>query len=198
MNTNLTKQQAWNRAAKDGAVLASITIGASVISIVIDKITAGSTSTITAALMMAASMLLWVAKTGGSYLLLKRQLAAFGNAAGNPGKLFGYGVKVTLFSSILCSAFVAVNLLYISADTMSAAWDTVMKMYSGQMDSNSIEMLESIKEYMPVYSTVGQFIWMYLIGIIFSAIISSSGRRNMPFTPEQEDRRENGNVSDIQ
>lgn len=175
-----TKQQIWNSAAKDGAILACITIGAGLINILMNKITGNSTSPGTTMIAATVSMLLWIIKTVGSFLLLKRQVTVFSNANGDPGKRFGYGVKVALFSSILCAVFVAVDLLYISADTLSGTWDMVMQMYSGQLDSNSTRMLENIKEYIPVYSTIGQFIWMFIIGIVFSAIISSM-RKSTPF-----------------
>ena len=88
---------------------------------------------------------------------------------------------MTLLSSILCAVFVAVNLLYISPDSTAATWDAVMQLYKGQLDSNSIEMLEAMKGYIPLYSTIGQFIWIFLLGIIYSGIISSMQRNNTPF-----------------
>ncbi len=177
-----TNQQIWNSAAKDGAVLACITIGAGVINILISKMAGnGASSTAFSMAAMAISAILWLAKTVGSFLLLKKQIENFGTACGNPGKRFGYGVKVTLLSSILCAVFVAVNLLYISPDSTAATWDAVMQLYKGQLDSNSIEMLEAMKGYIPLYSTIGQFIWIFLLGIIYSGIISSMQRNNTPF-----------------
>lgn len=178
MSTEITKSQQWSLAAKDGAILASISIGANIITLLSGKIAEPSVMLSLAMTILTFAVL--VAKIAGSYLLLKKQLTAFGSQTGLG--MFGYGLKVTLFSSILCAAFTAINLLYLSADSISQAMDSVMQMYSNMLDSNSLEMLDRLEEYMPLYSTISQFIWCYLLGIVFSRIIDGSRKdRSNPF-----------------
>lgn len=181
MKTITSKQQVWNSAAKDGAILACITIAASAINIVMSKATGTNPSSGGTMLVMAVSSLVWIAKTVGSFLLLRKQIFDFGKAYGNPSKCFGYGIKVTLLSSFLCAVFVAVNLLYISPDSLSETWDLMMQLYDGKLDSNSMEMLEGMRDYLPAYSAIGQFAWIFILGIIYSAVISSMRKNSAPF-----------------
>lgn len=182
MNMDLTKQQVWNSAAKDGAVLASITIGAGLINLLTGKIFQDGAVVVT----MVISMAVWAARLIGSYTVLRNRIRRFGQKSAQPERSFGYGVKVTLLSSILCAAFVAIDLLYLSSGTLSSTWDQMMQLYGSKMDSNSMKMLESMKEYLPLYSTISQFVWMFLIGIIFSATISSAEKKAALFRKTED------------
>lgn len=187
MSTEITKAQQWSLAAKEGAILASISIGANIITLLAGKIS--EPSVFLSLVMTIVTFAVLVAKIAGSYLLLKKQMTRFGSETGLG--MFGYGLKVTLFSSILCAAFTAINLLYLSADTVSQAMDSVMQMYSSMLDSNSMEMLDRLEEYMPLYSTVSQFIWCYIVGIVFSRIIDGTQRaKSNPFGNSSTDNNQ--------
>lgn len=168
MGTNTSeRQQVWSRAARDGAVLGAVSVAAGLLATAVPAVAGAGTAA------SIAGIVIWAAKTAGSYILLKRQMVS-GPADGTP---FRYGLKVVLFSSILYAAYIAADLTFISPDRIKESFDLIYSMYNGLLDSNSMQSLEALEDSIPLYATVSQFIWCYLVGTVFSSIISSGIRR---------------------
>lgn len=183
MTTNTSeRQQIWSRAARDGAVLGAVSVAAGLLATAVPAVAGAG------AVASMAGVIIWAAKTAGSYILLKRQIASR-PVSGSP---FRYGLKVVLFSSILYSAYIAADLTYISPDRIKESFDLIYSMYNGLLDSNSMQSLEAIEDRMPLYATISQFIWCYLFGTVFSSIISSGLRRKESPFGEDSDNGNNG------
>lgn len=181
MNDKTNKGQIWNKASIDGLILSAVAVGANLLMFATGKIPAGS-STATLLLSLAVPVL-WAGKTIGSYYLLKHLISKAMDKSPQIKSAFSYGIKVTLFSSLVCAAYTAFNLLVLAPQSVSQTIETVIQMGQGALDSNSLAMLESFKDYIPLYSTVMMFITSYLVGIIFSAIIQNTiFKKTGPFT----------------
>lgn len=176
MSKELTKQALWNDAAKAGLIFGAITIGY----MVINQFLLGKVSiTIT-----ILSNVLWLAKLVGCiylmrYLFLKltREYSEVTNKVTR-----SYGIKISFLSSLLYSGF---NLLYYSVISPEAVKElfTTMKTNMGSMlDSNSLQVLDSLENSYAQISFFSNFIYCFLFGIILSAILSSSIPRKDPFT----------------
>jgi len=129
------------------------------------------------------SILLWLVKFAGCIWLLRFFLLRFSNS--NPdadnSDVFKFGMLTAFLSALLYSAFNMAYMMFISPDTITEAFDTIMENYSSLLDSNSREEIEAMMPKLPTISFFGNLIYCTLFGIILSAIFSREIPSSNPF-----------------
>ena len=168
----------WVSAARDGLLLALVTIAIQSLSIFIKEMP-GFLGIIT-----------WLVKTGGSIYLLVRFVKTF-MAGRQDASAFGYSIRICLFSSLVIAAFTFVQMQYIQPEVVSTAFDAAIAQMGSQLDSESIDQLNRISDNPGRVMSIATFFWDMLLGLLASAIISSALPRPNPFgktdTPDQQD-----------
>ncbi len=117
------------------------------------------------------SFICWAAKTGFSiwalYFFMKR-FASLGRGE----SVFGYGVMVCLFSSIVCAVFSYAAYRWLFPDTIVEALDAARGILQQQNSPDeAFDALNMIEDNAPQLACASALIWGSLIGIIFSAIL---------------------------
>ena len=169
-------QGKWSSAAKNGLILASITIGVSLISSLLH-----SSSFIVGAL-------LWIVKTGGSIWLLHRIMKEYSalKESITYGESFKYGFAVTLFSSLVISAYLFLSLTVIFPSEMEKLTEVMqmvmqMVMANGNYTAEEESAMERHMGILPQYYVIVTFIKLSILGAIASAVIASFTKRTNPF-----------------
>ena len=167
-----TDSSKWSLAAKDGLILAAVTV-------VVSTLTFLTESTF-------LSSLLWLVKLVGSIWLLRVIMKRYG-AAHPDESTFGYGVIVCVLSALVCAvwSFVEYQFLFPGAveEVFEQTYTSLSQMGSAMPDGFTDMMLKMEDNYAQI-SFITTFIWCSLLGVIFSAILSRSGNKNV-FTPEE-------------
>ena len=169
-------QGKWSSAAKNGLILASITIGVSLISSLLH-----SSSFIVGAL-------LWIVKTAGSIWLLHRIMKEYSalKESISYGESFKYGFAVTLFSSLVISAYLFLSLTVIfpsEMEKMTEVMQMVMQMVmaNGNYTAEEESAMERLMGRFPQYYVIVNIIYLSILGAIASAVIASFTKRTNPF-----------------
>ena len=169
-------QGKWSSAAKNGLILASITIGVSLISSLLH-----SSSFIVGAL-------LWIVKTGGSIWLLHRIMKEYSALKESIpyGESFKYGFAVTLFSSLVISAYLFLSLTVIFPSEMEKLTEVMqmvmqMVMANGNYTAEEESAMERLMGILPQYYVIVNIIYLSILGAIASAVIASFTKRTNPF-----------------
>ena len=169
-------QGKWSSAAKNGLILASITIGVSLISSLLH-----SSSSIVGAL-------LWIVTTGGSIWLLHRIMKEYSalKESISYGESFKYGFAVTLFSSLVISAYLFLSLTVIfpsEMEKMTEVMQMVMQMVmaNGNYTAEEESAMERLMGRFPQYYVIVNIIYLSIVGAIASAVIASFTKRTNPF-----------------
>jgi len=177
------KGNIWSRAAKDGLILAAVTV--------VTTLLGGFCK------IGFLNILLWMAKLAGSIMILRAAMIRFGHDNGNK-PTFGYGFKVCLCSSIVCAAWTFVMYELIFPDVAVQAFDEAIQMIgnSGQMTDELADLFYKLQGNYAKYSSVAIFVWAVLLGLIFSAIISES-TRNKDIFAQDNDNDEGENKTEM-
>ena len=152
----------WSSAIVSGLLLALITIAVMAI-----RYTLAPTGIV--------SILIWLIKIVASIWLLYYLIKEFAK----PADIFTYkdgfiyGSIVCLVSTVVCTLATLI-FMYIFADSINAQMETAMSM----VGSSNPEAVEKLAEWMKsglltVIACVGSFVWLYLFGIIASAILAN-------------------------
>jgi uncharacterized membrane protein len=169
----------WSMAARDGLILAAVTVVVSTLTFLTKNTFLG--------------MLLWLVKLVGSIWLLWVIMKRYGKAHPNEST-FGYGVIVCVLSAIVCSVWAFVEYQFLFPNAVAEAFE---QMYTGfeQMgsmlpDTFTDVMLKMEDNYAQI-NCISSFFWCVLLGLVFSAILSrsTSGNRSV-FTPEEMNRNQ--------
>lgn len=169
-------QGKWSSAAKNGLILASITIGVFLTSSLLH-----SSSFIVVAL-------LWIVKTSGSIWLLHRIMKEYSalKESITYGESFKYGFAVTLFSSLVISAYLFLSLTVIFPSEMEKLTEVMqmvmqMVMANGNYTAEEESAMERLMGILPQYSVIVNIIYLSILGAIASAVIASFTKRTNPF-----------------
>ena len=171
MDGEINKKNLWDCAGKGGLILGGITVGFLLLTYALELLPDNGAGVFIGTLL---NFIIWAAKFAGCiyvlYRLMKKFATDFPTADKAMVRRFGFIVAGT--SALIVSAFTLVYLLYIAPDTFENAIETAMQSYSGMLDSNSMEMLESMSGSMPAITFFSQFIYCTLFGFVASAIIA--------------------------
>lgn len=162
-------QSSWSRAAKDGLILAAVTV-------VITLISGWNKSGVLGAA-------LWIVKFVGSILVLRTAMKAFG--ADNPSTpTLGYGLKVCLCSSLVCAVWAFVMYTFIFPDIASQAFEAVYEGYAQagfSVTDQMTDMMTNLEDHYAQYTCVISFFWDLLLGLIISSILANSTKNDDVF-----------------
>ena len=162
----------WSLAARDGLILAAVTVVVSTLTFLTEN--------------GILSGLLWLVKLVGSIWLLRIIMKRY--ATDHPEEsVFGYGVIVCVLSAIVCAVWAFVEYQFLFPDAVAKAFDQTFASFEeigAALPDNFTDMMLKMEDNYAQISFITTFIWCSLLGVIFSAILSRSGNKNV-FTPEE-------------
>ena len=173
-DTPNTGSSKWSLAARDGLILAAVTV-------VVSTLTFLTKNTF-------LSTLLWLVKLGGSIWLLSVIMKRYGKAHPEEST-FSYGLIVCFLSAMVCAVWTFVEYQFLFPDAVAEAFEQMYTQFEqmGTMvpDTFTDLMLKMEDNYAQV-NCISTFFWCVILGLIFSAIIarSTSGNRSV-FTSEE-------------
>jgi hypothetical protein len=106
----------------------------------------------------------------------------------NKQSTFKYGFLTCCFSAIICAAYTFFMLTVLFPETVTQTFDTMLGMFNGSDEQQNI--LLKIEDNFPQLMFFSSLIWDIIIGLIVSAIISSSISKNKEFFPTTTDVEE--------
>lgn len=163
----------WSQAAKDGLILAAVTV-------VVSTLTFLTKSTF-------LGMLLWAVKLGGSIWLLSVIMKRYGIAHPDQST-FGYGVIVCLLSAIVCSVWAFVTYQFLFPDAVAEAFDQAFSAFDqmGALPEEFTDVMLKMQDNYAQINCITTFFWCTLLGILFSAILSHAGKRSQSIFSDEE------------
>ena len=177
----MKEKSVWDHAGKAGLVLGAIPIVYMMIEQLLLQDGSGQATGLWATFVTIA---LWAAKFVGCILLMRffmRRYAAQKEGATHRDAR-RCGTAIALTSALIYSAFVLAWSKFVDPEMFSRAMDMATEQYAAFMDSNTLSMLEQMKDNMPVIAFFSNFIWCFLYGTVLSAILGSSiGSDETPF-----------------
>ena len=112
------------------------------------------------------------------------------------GVTFRFGVRTALLSALIVATVHALIMIFTPQETMDQTFNALTAQLAGQLDSNSLAMMDSFKENMPTLTFFSELIYCFVFGLILSLIVSKSIPSRNPFdvqeedaTPEEEDEQ---------
>lgn len=161
----------WNRAAIDGLKLAAI----SVAFMLIAQMVKGGLSVVLTLLKLGATIgfLWWVMKKYSQDNAAIQGITPY-------GEVFKYGIITSFLSSIVLAVFLYINMVWINPDAIEAALDAYQSQMRSFNDEAAEAMLESIFNNIEIISCASAILMYTLWGIIISAILASSTKKDTP------------------
>lgn len=154
--------QTWSSAGKHGLYLAIPAIAAYLLSNYLQ-------------LPSVVNMFIWIAKISLSmYLLVRLTRNYSADLQDFPyKKAFGYGIRMCLFSTIICTAFYALDLFVIRPDLLSETITMTLEMAQEQGLSVPGMDYDALMKTLPTTLIAVYFCYLMVCGLIFSAIAAS-------------------------
>ena len=182
MESNVSSISAkWSLAARDGLILASVTVVVSTLSFLTRN--------------PFLSSLLWIVKLGGSLWLLHVIMKQYG--ASHPSEsTFGYGVLVCVLSALVCAVWTFVEYQFLFPGTVAETFEQLYAnldtmIASTPLPDNFSDLLYKMEDNFAQLNCIASFFWCTLLGLLFSAVFARGTRTgNGIFTPEEMQRHE--------
>lgn len=175
-NSQATAESKWTSAARDGVFLALVTIIPQTISALVDS--------------AALGMLLWAVKFAGSIWILMRFMKRFA-ASGTEGSVSGYGIRVCLFSTIICAAYAFAMYSFIFPDLVTEAFEQIPALLEGKtLPEEAEDMLLKMEDNFAQYAFTATLIWDFICGLILSAILAGPASQASLFAGEESGNQE--------
>lgn len=194
MKENLTNGASWNEAAKAGLILGAISSAylglTELFTLIGSPVLQGFLKTVC-----------WAGKVGLCIWLMVFLMKKFaGKYSGvSNSDTFRFGARTALLSALIVAAVYAAVLIFTPPETVEQTFDAITSQLAGQLDSNSLQMMDSIKENMPVLTFFSQLIYCFTFGLILSLIVSRSVPPRNPFAvPDPEEEDSDDSVADEQ
>ena len=163
----------WSLAAKDGLILAAVTVVVSTLTFLTKNSILGAR--------------LWIVKFGGSIWLLNVIMKRYGKEHPDEST-FGYGVIVCTLSSLVCAVWAFVEYQFLFPGAVAEAFEQMyagLDQMGGMLPDNFTDMMLKMEDNYSQINCISTFIWCALLGLIFSAILSAPSRRKSVFTEEE-------------
>ena len=174
MKETVDSRLLWHDAGKAGLVLGAAVIIYSLL-VSLAGMAGGAFSTV-------AAFLLWGLKFGGCIFLMRMFLLRLSQRYDGVTSrtAFGYGVRIALLSSLVCSAY-ALSDAILHPEMIEQVFEMVEIQFSAMLDSNSRSALDRFRQDYPLYIFFGNFIYCFLFGVILARIFSSNLPQADPF-----------------
>ncbi len=154
-------QSQWSDAAGEGIILSLFTVLPSLLTAFVTN--------------GAVSIIAWAVKTGGSLWLLFRFMKMWAGRTGKPSA-FGYGFKVCLCSSLICSVWAFTLYKFIIPDRVTEVMDSLYTALGSQMAAapEVEEAMLLLEDNFAQLNGICTLIGCVFCGLLFSAIFSRS------------------------
>ena len=163
----------WSLAARDGLILAAVTVVVSTLTFLTEN--------------TFLSTLLWLVKLVGSIWLLRVIMKRY--AADHPDEsAFGYGVLVCVLSALVCAVWAFVEYQFLFPDAVAKAFEQAYESFEqmgATMPDGVEDILLKMEDNYAQINCITTFFWCSLLGILFSAILSRTGKPKSVFTDEE-------------
>ena len=163
----------WSLAARDGLILAAVTVVVSTLTFLTKNSFLGT--------------LLWLVKLAGSIWVLSVIMKRYGKD--HPGEsTFGYGVMVCVLSALVCAVWAFVEYQFLFPGAVADAFEQMyasIEQMGGMVPDNFTDMMLRVEDNYAQINCITTFFWCTLLGLLFSAIISHSGARKSVFSDEE-------------
>ncbi len=160
----------WREAARDGLLLSLVTVVIISFNALVDN--------------GALKMLFWLVKFVGSVWLLYFFMKKFQKAEPNTS-VFKQGVRICLFSSIICAAYTFFIISFLFPEMVTEMFEAF---YSApeftSLPGNITDMMLKLEDNFAKYACIYTFIWNFILGVIISAIIARSNTPKTIFTED--------------
>lgn len=154
-----TASSKWASAAKEGLVLAAVTVVCTLLSTIIKTNWLNS--------------VIWLVKLVGSIWILKIVMYKYGQANKNEST-FAYGMMVCLCSSVICAMWSFILYAYLFPSKIKEAFDQVYSAFAEQaasMPDGFEDALLKVEDNFAQLSCIGTLIWCILLGLIICSIL---------------------------
>ena len=180
MEQNNTAPSQWSLAAKDGLILAAVTVVVSTLTFLTKN--------------AFLSSLLWLVKLVGSIWLLNVILKRWRET--HPDRsAFGYGARVCLLSAVVCAVWAFVEYQFFFPGSVTEAFEQ-MYVQLGQMGSSvpdeATDLLLKMEDNYAQIVCISTFVWCTIFGLIVSAILTRGSRRRVFSDEEMQQPGEDG------
>ena len=176
-NTNLQHNSKWSLAARDGLILAAVTVVVSTLTFLTQN--------------PILNTLLWLVKLGGSIWVLSVVMKRYGNTHPEES-VFGYGVIVCILSALVCAVWAFVQYQFLFPDAVAKAFEqaeTQIAQMGTAFPDEFTDVMLRVEDNYPQINCITTFFWCTLLGLLFSAILARRGARGKSvFTPEERQR----------
>lgn len=171
--TTTSGSSKWSLAAKDGLILAAVTV-------VISTLTFLTKNSF-------LNTLLWLVKLGGSIWLLSVIMKRYGKAHPEEST-FSYGLIVCVLSALVCAVWAFIEYQFLFPGAVAEAFE---QMYSNfeqmgtMMPEGFTDIMLKMEDNYAQINCISTFIWCSLFGLLLSAILARTGSRKSVFTEEE-------------
>ena len=191
MKDTISNGASWNEAAKAGLYFGAISSAylglTELIQLVGSAVLQGFLTTVAWAGKLALCIWLMV-------FLLRNLVGKYSGVTNSD--TFRFGVRTALLSALIVATVHALIMIFTPQETMDQTFNALTAQLAGQLDSNSLAMMDSFKENMPTLTFFSELIYCFVFGLILSLIVSRSIPSRNPFdvqeedaTPEEEDEQ---------
>lgn len=183
----LTGKTIWNEASKAGLALGGLSVGCALLSGLMAHM---GDSTMVKFFISVFGFIIWAAKFGGCIWLMayfmKKLVADYEDVTNHDTYILG--VESALLSALIVAGYTLASTMLVSPETYKETFEIALSQYSGMIDSNSREALDSMIDNMPVIMFVSNLIYCFIYGWVLSGILSRNIPSSNPFerqTPTQ-------------
>ena len=177
MKDELSAGALWNEAAKAGLYFGAISVSyiglSELVGMIGSPVLQGFVKTVCWAGKLTLCIWLMV-------FLMKRLVGKY-SGVGNSDTL-RFGIRTALLSALIVASAYALIAILTPADVINKEFDAALAQVAGQLDSNSLDVIENFKENLPIVFFFSEFIYCSFFGLILSLIISRRVPSQNPFT----------------
>lgn len=174
MDKELTSGMLWNKASIDGLVLGAATVAFTILGTLCSKL-----GSFVGGL---AGFLLLAGKITTCVLLVKFFLGKLHKETGVPAKtLYGYGLRLTLCSSVIVAAYSLFVSLQVSPEEYMEQVSQAVASMPVKLDSNTMDAMEGFLPKLPAINFFTTLVYSFLWGLVLSAMFSKSVAPSDPF-----------------
>ena len=172
-NTTASGSSKWSLAARDGLILAAVTVVVSTLTFLTKNSFLGT--------------LLWLVKLAGSIWVLSVIMKRYGTA--HPGEpTFGYGVMVCVLSALVCAVWAFVEYQFLFPNAVAEAFEQMyasIDQMGAMVPDNFTDLMLRMEDNYAQINCITTFFWCTLLGLVFSAILARTGKPKSVFTDEE-------------
>lgn len=170
---NPSETSKWGLAAKDGLILAAVTVVVSTLTFLTKNSFLGT--------------LLWLVKLAGSIWVLSVIMKRYGKEHPD-ASIFGYGAIVCMLSALVCAVWAFIEYQFLFPGAVAEAFEqayTTFEQMGASFPEEMRDVLLKMEDNYAQINCISTFFWCALLGLVFSAVLSRTGTRKSVFTEDE-------------